>query len=71
MFRGGCTFGSMVDKHRVDGVAKKIRGSIKEAVGKITGDIKTEAEGKAEKDAGIVHDEADTTERKVRDDIKK
>ena len=32
--------------------AKRVRGSIKEAIGKITGDTKTQAEGDAEKNAG-------------------
>ena len=34
--------------------AKQVKGSVKEGVGKVTGDAKTEAEGKAEKVAGKV-----------------
>ncbi len=41
-----------MDKDRVEGLGKKVAGSIKEAVGKITGDTKTQAEGVAEKASG-------------------
>jgi uncharacterized protein YjbJ (UPF0337 family) len=41
-----------MDKDRIAGSAKKIKGSVKEAIGKVTGDSKTQAEGAAEK--GIV-----------------
>ena len=44
----------MVDKDRVVGSAKQIKGGIKEAVGKAVGDRKLEAEGKAEKIQGKV-----------------
>ena len=43
-----------MDKDRVAGSAKKIKGSIKEVVGKAAGDAKLEAEGKADKDEGKV-----------------
>lgn len=41
----------MNDDH-VKGAGKKITGSLKEAIGKVTGDKKTQAEGTAEKAAG-------------------
>ena len=41
-----------MDKDRVAGSAKQAKGSVKEAIGKVTGDSKTEAEGAAEKTAG-------------------
>ena len=41
-----------MDKDRVAGSAKKAKGSVKEAIGKVTGDRKTRAEGTAEKTAG-------------------
>jgi uncharacterized protein YjbJ (UPF0337 family) len=34
-----------MDKDRVEGVAHQVKGAIKEAFGKVTGDTKTEAEG--------------------------
>ncbi len=43
-----------MDKDRVEGVAHQAKGSVKEAVGKVTGDKKTQAEGVAEKAAGKV-----------------
>jgi uncharacterized protein YjbJ (UPF0337 family) len=41
-----------MDKDRVAGSAKQAKGSVKEAIGKVTGDSKTESEGAAEKIAG-------------------
>jgi uncharacterized protein YjbJ (UPF0337 family) len=43
-----------MDKDRVEGAAHQAKGAIKEAIGKVTGDAKTEAEGVAEKEAGKV-----------------
>jgi len=43
-----------MDKDRVEGVGKQVKGSVKEAWGKVTGDAKTEAEGKADKAEGRV-----------------
>ena len=43
-----------MDKDRIAGAVKKIKGSIKETVGKVTGDAKLEAEGKADKVEGKV-----------------
>jgi uncharacterized protein YjbJ (UPF0337 family) len=41
-----------MDKDRVAGSAKQAKGSVKEAIGKITGDSKTQADGAAEKMTG-------------------
>jgi uncharacterized protein YjbJ (UPF0337 family) len=38
----------MVNKDQVAGVAKQVKGSIKEAAGKATGDKKTQAKGTAD-----------------------
>jgi uncharacterized protein YjbJ (UPF0337 family) len=43
-----------MDKDRIEGAAHQAKGAVKEAVGKVTGDAKTEAEGAAEKAAGKV-----------------
>ena len=43
-----------MDKDRVAGSAKQVKGSIKEAVGKATGDSKLQGEGKADKAAGKI-----------------
>lgn len=47
----------MVDD-RAEGLGKKVSGSIKEAIGKITGDSATQAEGGAEKAAGTAQNAA-------------
>ena len=44
----------MIDKDRVVGSAKVVKGKIKETVGKAVGDAKLESEGKAEKIEGKV-----------------
>ena len=41
-----------MDKDRVEGVGHQIKGSVKEAAGKVAGDTKMQAEGTAEKAAG-------------------
>jgi uncharacterized protein YjbJ (UPF0337 family) len=43
-----------MDTDRVKGAAHQAKGAVKETVGKLTGDAKTEAEGKTEKAAGKV-----------------
>ncbi len=43
-----------MDKDRVEGVAHQAKGAVKETVGKVTGDKKTQAEGTAEKAGGKV-----------------
>ncbi len=65
----------MVDKDRVEGSAKNIGGKIKEGFGKLTGDSKTEAEGKADQADGKVQNTVggikDTVRDAFRDDRKK
>ncbi len=43
-----------MDKDRIEGIGKQAKGAVKETAGKVTGDRKTEAEGKAEKVEGKV-----------------
>ena len=43
-----------MDKDRIKGSAQQAKGAVKEAVGKVTGDAKLEAEGKSEKVAGKI-----------------
>jgi len=43
-----------MDKDRIEGAAKQVGGSIKEAAGKVMGDTKMTAEGKAKKVEGKV-----------------
>lgn len=44
----------MADHDRIEGAAKNIGGKIKEVAGKVTGDSKLEAEGKADQVAGKI-----------------
>ncbi|KAB0265319.1 CsbD family protein [Microvirga brassicacearum] len=43
-----------MDKDRVEGSAKNVKGSVKESAGKAIGDSKLEAEGKMDKAKGKV-----------------
>lgn len=43
-----------MNKDRIEGSAKEIKGSVKETIGKVTGDAKLESDGKAEKVVGKV-----------------
>ena len=43
-----------MDKDRVAGSAKQMKGAVKDAVGKVTGDSKLQAEGKSDKAAGKI-----------------
>jgi uncharacterized protein YjbJ (UPF0337 family) len=47
-----------VDKDRIAGAAKQAKGAVKEAVGKVTGDAKLNAEGKADKVEGKIQNAA-------------
>lgn len=59
----------MVDDDRKEGTADKIKGTIKEGIGKITGDEEKEAEGKAQKNKGKVQDKVGETKDKVRNKV--
>jgi uncharacterized protein YjbJ (UPF0337 family) len=43
-----------MDKDRIAGAAKQIKGSVKETIGKAVGDTKLQSEGKADKVEGKV-----------------
>ena len=43
-----------MNKDRIAGAAKEIKGSVKETIGKVTGDAKLEADGKADKVEGKI-----------------
>ena len=45
---------NLPDDDRIEGSAKNLGGKIKEGFGKLTGDTKTEAEGKADQVEGKV-----------------
>ena len=56
-----------MDKDRISGALKKAKGSVKEAIGKVTGDTKTQAEGAAEKGVGEAQNTAGGAKDAVRD----
>ena len=41
-----------MDKEHIKGVADKVKGAVKDTVGKVTGDTKIQAEGKLDKAKG-------------------
>lgn len=60
----------MVDKDRVDGAGKQIKGNVKEAAGKVTGNDRLEKEGKVDKAAGKVQGKVGETKDKARNALK-
>lgn len=59
----------MVDKDRIEGAGKQVKGSIKETAGKVTGDAKLEGEGKADKAEGKIQNTVGGLKDKVRDAV--
>jgi uncharacterized protein YjbJ (UPF0337 family) len=60
-----------MDKDRIAGTAHRVKGAVKETIGKITGDAKTEAEGAAEKTAGKVQNIVGGAKDAIRNAVKK
>jgi uncharacterized protein YjbJ (UPF0337 family) len=61
----------MADHDRIEGAAKNIGGKIKEAAGKVTGDEKLKAEGRADQVEGKVQNAVGGAKDSVRDTFKK
>ena len=59
-----------MDKDRVAGSAKEIKGTVKQAVGKAVGDAKLELEGKADKIEGKVQNAIGGLKDTIRDTLK-
>ena len=59
-----------MDKDRIAGSAKEAKGAVKEAVGKLTGDAKLQADGKSDKAAGRVQNAVGGVKDAVRDALK-
>lgn len=60
-----------MDKDRIAGAAKQAKGAIKEVAGKVTGDAKLQAEGKADKVEGKIQNAAGGAKDAVRDAVQK
>ena len=59
-----------MDKDRLKGMGNQAKGAVKEAVGKLTGDAKLKAEGKADKLKGKVQNAIGGAKDAVRDATK-
>ena len=55
-----------MDNNRIERIARQAKGTIKEAAGKITGNDKLQAEGKAEKLAGQAQEKLGQTKDTVK-----
>ncbi|MBX9468282.1 CsbD family protein [Rhizobium sp. WL3] len=55
-----------MDKNRIEGAVRQVKGSVKEAAGKISGNRQLEVEGKSDKLAG----EAQSALGKAKDNVK-
>jgi len=56
-----------MDKDRTEGAAEQMKGNVKESVGKMTGDTKTEGEGMYDKAKGKAQNAAGGLKDKARD----
>jgi uncharacterized protein YjbJ (UPF0337 family) len=60
-----------MDKDRIAGTAKQIRGGAKEAIGNATGDAKLRADGKSDRAQGKVQNAIGGFKDSMRDALKK
>jgi len=56
-----------MDKDRIKGIGDQAKGAVKDAAGKVTGDAKLQAEGKAEKLKGKLENAAGGARDAVRE----
>jgi uncharacterized protein YjbJ (UPF0337 family) len=61
----------VMSNDRIEGAAHKAGGAVKEAAGKVTGNVGLQAKGAAEKVAGSVQNAAGKVEDKVKSEAKK
>jgi uncharacterized protein YjbJ (UPF0337 family) len=54
-----------MDSDPVAGAAKQVKGSVKEAIGKLTGDTRVQAEGAAEKAEGQAEEASRNAARSI------
>lgn len=60
-----------MDKDRIVGSAKEVKGSIKEAVGKAVGDVKLQSEGESDQLEGKIQNAVGGVKDTIRDAVKK
>ena len=56
-----------MDKDRIVGAEKQVKGAVKDAAGKLSGNVKLQAEGKADKAVGQVQ----SAVGKAKEDVRK
>jgi uncharacterized protein YjbJ (UPF0337 family) len=59
-----------MDKNRIIGAAKEVKGAMKQAIGEATGDAKLQADGKADKAEGKMQNAIGGLNDTVRDALK-
>ena len=60
-----------MDKNRIEGSIKEIKGAAKETIGKVVGDAKLQSDGKADKAAGKIQNAVGGLSDTVSDAVKK
>ncbi len=60
-----------MDEDRLKGMGNQIKGAVKEGIGKVTGDAKTQAEGAADKAKGKVQSAVGGAKDAARDTMDK
>jgi uncharacterized protein YjbJ (UPF0337 family) len=60
-----------MDHDRIKGAADQAKGAIKDAAGKVTGDTKLQAEGKADKVKGKIENAVGGAKDSMRDQLNK
>ncbi len=60
-----------MDKDRIAGAAKQVKGAVKETVGKLVGDAKLVADGRTDKLKGKIQNAIGGVKDAVRDSLKK
>jgi uncharacterized protein YjbJ (UPF0337 family) len=60
-----------MDKNRIEGSIKEVKGAAKEAVGKVVGDAKLQSDGKTEKAVGKIQNAVGGLNDAVSDAAKK
>jgi uncharacterized protein YjbJ (UPF0337 family) len=58
-----------MDQDRAAGIAKQVKGSVKEAIGKVTGDTRIQADGASENAAGKVQHAVAGVKDGIRDKV--
>jgi uncharacterized protein YjbJ (UPF0337 family) len=60
----------MVDKDRIAGSAKEIKGAVKQGAGKLVGDAKLESQGRVEKTEGKIQNAVGGLKDKLKETTK-